>query len=198
MKRVIFWLGMGAMGLLAAGPAVAQMMGPGMWNMGPGGSYGEWACPYCGRPMGPWMMGPGYGGGYQAGPGYGGGYQMGPGSGGGYGRGPGMYGPGHGMGPGMHGPGYGMGPGMMHRGWGGPGYGVPYGAPPPPAGRQLAEEDARALVENYLQAGRNPNLKLGKITDAGDAFEVEIVTREDSLVDRILVDKNTGWMRSVY
>jgi hypothetical protein len=45
---------------------------------------------------------------------------------------------------------------------------------------------------------RNPNLKLEKIGDKGNAFEGEIVTKDDSLVDKILVDKNTGWMRSVY
>ncbi len=46
---------------------------------------------------------------------------------------------------------------------------------------------------------RNPNLKVGKIEDKGNTFEAEIVTKkEDSLVDRIAVDKYTGWMRSVY
>jgi len=45
---------------------------------------------------------------------------------------------------------------------------------------------------------RNPNLKLGEIEDKGNAFEAEIQTKDGSLVDRILVDKYTGWMRSVY
>jgi hypothetical protein len=42
------------------------------------------------------------------------------------------------------------------------------------------------------------HLKLGKIEDKGNAFEAEILTKDDSLVDNILVDKYTGWMRSVY
>ena len=45
---------------------------------------------------------------------------------------------------------------------------------------------------------KNPNLKLGAIKDAGSAFEAEIVTKDDSLVDKIMVDKATGWMRSSY
>jgi len=59
----------------------------------------------------------------------------------------------------------------------------------------LQEEGARMVVENYLQSTRNPNLKLGKTTDQGDAFETEIVTKDGSLVDKLLVDKSTGWMR---
>lgn len=111
---------------------------------------------------------------------------------------------GYGMGPGMMGRGYGMGPGMMHRGWGmGPQYGPRYG--PGYQGPQyqqpqepMDEDDAKKLLENYLQSTRNPNLKLGKIEDKGDAFEAEIQTKEGSLVDKIIVDKRTGWMQSVY
>jgi len=44
----------------------------------------------------------------------------------------------------------------------------------------------------------DPNLKLGKLTDDGNSFEADIVTKDNSLVDKILVDKNTGAMRSAY
>lgn len=147
--------------------------------------------------MGPGMMGPGYGKGPGYGPGAGGyedwncpycGQYMGPR--GGYGMGPGMMGRGYGMGPGMMGPGYGMGPGMMGPGYG-PQYGPQYGSQKP-----LEQKDVKAMLENYLQSTRNPNLKLGKITEKGQNFEAEIVTKDNSLVDKILVDKNTGWMRS--
>lgn len=131
--------------------------------------------------MGPGTMGPGMmgQGGYQGWfcP-YCGQY-MGPG--GGYGMGPGMMG--HGMGPGMMG--RGMGPGMMGQGyWQGQ--------------ELLKEKDAKSIVENYLKASRNPNLKVGKIKDAGNGFEAEIVTKDKSLVDKVLVDKYSGWLRSVY
>jgi hypothetical protein len=108
-------------------------------------------------------------------------------------RGPGMrgrgWGHGYGMGPGMMGPGY--------QGYG-PQYGSPYG--PQYQGPQgpLKEKDVKAMLENYVQSTRNPNLKVGKITEKDAYFEGEIVTKNDALVDKILVDKNTGWMRSIY
>lgn len=142
-------------------------------QMGPQGGYGGWYCPWCGQYMGGYGMGPG---------------MMGPG--GGYGMGPGM------MGPHMRGRG-GMGPGMM-----GPGYGPQYGPQYPPQYQQpqkpMEEKDARGIVGNYLASTRNPNLKLGKIEDKGNVFEAEILTKDNSLVDKIMVDKNTGWMRSIY
>ena len=97
----------------------------------------------------------------------------------------------------MMGPGYGMGPGMM-----GPGYGPQYGPPYGPLYQQtqepMKEKDAEQIVENYLRATRNPNLKLGKITDKDTYFEAEILTKEGSLADKVAIDKSTGWMQSVY
>jgi Spy/CpxP family protein refolding chaperone len=119
-----------------------------------------------------------------------------------YGLGRGMMGRGYGMGPGMMGPRYGREPGMMGRGWSrgkGPGGS---GRDYPQQYRQgkgpLEEKDARAVVEDYIQSTRNPNLKLGKIEDTGEAFKVEIVTKDNSIVDEVLVDKSGGWMRPAY
>jgi len=143
--------------------------------------------------MGPGMMGPGYGYGQQQQGGWNYcpycGAPQGPGPG--YGMGPGMMGPGYGRGPGMMGPGYGMGPGMMGPGHG---YGPRYQQPRKP----LEGKDAKEVLETYLKSTRNPNLKLGTIEDKGSVFEVEIQTKDGSLVDRIAVDKHTGWMRSIY
>jgi cytochrome c553 len=120
-------------------------------------------------------------------------------------QGPGMRGYSPGMGPGMgYGMGmggYGMGPGMMGRGMMGPGYG--YGGYTPqqyqPREKPITEKEAKTMVENYLKSTRNPNLKLGKIKDEEHYFEVDIVTKKnDSLVDKILVDKKTGWIHSTY
>ena len=103
------------------------------------------------------------------------------------------------LGPGMMGPGYGMGPGMMHRGWGmGPQYGPQYGPRYQRHPRPLVEKDIREMLENYLRSTRNPNLKLGKVTEKGGYFEAEILTKDDSLADKIIVDKYSGWMRSIY
>ena len=144
--------------------------------------------------MGPGMMGPR--GGYGPGPGWQQDYDdwYCPYCGrpyGGRGMGPGMMG--RGMGPGMMGPrgGYGMGPGMMGPGYG---WGPQYQQPP----RPLDKEEVRSMLDYYLKSSRNPNLKLGKIEDKGAYFEAEVLTRNDALVDKVLVDKNTGWMRSLY
>jgi hypothetical protein len=146
------------------------------------------------------QMGQGYGPGYGMGPG-----MMGQGYGPGYGMGPGMMGPGYGygMGPGMmgqgYGPGYGMGPGMMGPGYGyGQQYGPQYGRQYQQSQNPIDKNQAKQEVENYLSSMRNPNLKLGKIEEKGNGYQVDIVTKDGSLVDKILVDKNTGWMRSAY
>jgi hypothetical protein len=131
--------------------------------------------------MGPGMMGPGprWGQGYGP-PQQGGWYCPYCGSWHGEGWG-GMMG--RGMGPGMMGPGYG--PGY--------GYGSQYQQPQKP----LDKDQAEKLMENYLHSMRNPNLKLGNIEGKDGGYEAEIVTKDGSLVDKVFVDKDTGWMRSI-
>ena len=110
------------------------------------------------------------------------------------------YGRGYGMGPDMMGPGYRRGPGRMGSGMMGPGRGWSDDDPQPYRATQgpLKEKDALAVVENYLKSTRNPNLQPAKINDVGEAFEVEIVTKDNSLVDKVLVDKKSGLIRSAY
>jgi len=168
MKKSLFVLGWVLISGLIVFPLQARSQ-TGPDMMGPGGGYGAWNyCPYCGAPMGLGMMGPGYG------------------------RGPGMMGPGQGMGPG-----YGMGPGMMGPGYG-PQYGPPHGPPYQQPREPMKEKDAVQIVENYLRATRNPNLKLGKIIEKDTYFEAEILTKEGSLADKLAVDKSSGWMQSIY
>jgi hypothetical protein len=99
-----------------------------------------------------------------------------------------------GMGHGMMGRG-----GMMHQESGmGPDYGpgnIPQDKAPK---RPIDETEATDILQNYLESTRNPNLKLGKIEDKGQTFEAEILTKDEALVDRVVVDKTTGWLRSVY
>jgi hypothetical protein len=102
-------------------------------------------------------------------------------------------------GPRMRGPGYGMGPGMMHRYWGrSPQYGPPHGPHYQHPREPLKEKDVKGILENYLRSTRNPNLKLGTIAEKDNYFEAEILTKDNSLVDKIIIDKYTGWMRSIY
>ena len=186
MKKTLFVGPIVLLAILLSLNTVYAQMGPGMtgrgYGMGPGmmgqGGYGEVNCPYCGSSAGPGMMRPG-----MMGQGYGRDHHMmGPG----YGRGPGMMGRGYGMAPGMTGQGQGMRPGY--------GYAPRYQQPQ----KALEEKDVKPMLENYLKSTRNPNLKLGKIEDKESTFEAEILTKDDSLVDKIAVDKNTGWMRSIY
>ncbi|MBL7180179.1 MAG: periplasmic heavy metal sensor [Desulfobacterales bacterium] len=209
MRKISPNVGQGFMGGGPMGPGAEQNRISGAPDQG-GWNY----CPYCGRSlegggygMGPGMMGSGYGTSYGM---MGSGYGMGPGMmGGGYGTGSGMMGGGYGTGSGMMGGGYGTGSGMMGGGYGkGSGWmgrGPTQGGRTPQTGSQyrqgqgpLSESDAKSIVENYLASNRNPNLKIGKIKDAGNAFEAEILTKENALVDKVLIDKSSGWMRSAY
>jgi hypothetical protein len=64
--------------------------------------------------------------------------------------------------------------------------------------RPLDKNEARGMAENYLKSTRNPNLHLGKIEDKGNVFEANVLTKDNSLANKILIDKNTGRMRSGY
>ena len=81
----------------------------------------------------------------------------------------------------------GGGPGMM-----GPGSGYYR------SGEPLTLDQAKTAVERYITYSRNPNIKLGQITEKDTYFEAEIVTKEGSLADKLMVGKQTGWIRSVY
>ncbi len=172
------------------------MMGPGMMGqgmMGPGMGYG-------------WGQGGGWGPGMGGGPGYGwgpGGGMMGPGMG--------MMGPGMGMmGPGMGmmgmggGPGYGWEPGGGMMGQGGPGWGMmgpgggmmPWAAPG--EGRALSVDDAKAMLERRLAIWGNPRLKVGAVKEEGkETIVADVVTVDNSLVQRYQIDRSTGAMRPV-
>jgi hypothetical protein len=122
-------------------------------------------------------MGGGIMGGYGSGVMGGGNSSMGPGGG-------------QNMGPGS---GQGTGPGMNF-----PGDIRQYSPQTQQPQKPLDKDDARGVAEKYLKSTRNPNLHLGKIEDKGDAFEANVLTKNNSLADKILIDKNTGSMRSAY
>jgi hypothetical protein len=108
----------------------------------------------------------------------------------GYSRGWGM---GRGM---MGGHGYDMGPGMMGGDYYGTGRG--YGRQYPSSGKAIDAKEAETMMNDYLKSSRNPNLKLGKIKDAGNTFEAEILTKKNDLVDKVYIDKRTGQIWSAY
>ena len=106
--------------------------------------------------------------------------------------GPGMMmGQGNMMGSGMTGQGMGsgtmMGSGMMHQG-----KGVMSGWPVP-AGAKLSGGAAAAWLEHFLVRTGNPNLRLGSVTEKDDyTVMAEIVTLDNSLVQRLEIDRRTG------
>jgi hypothetical protein len=96
-----------------------------------------------------------------------------------------------------YGYGYSRGPGMMGGNYGygmGRGYGRQYQS----TGKPINAKEAEAMMKDYLKSSKNPNLKLGKIKDIGNGFEVEILTKKNALVDKVIIDKETGYIRSAY
>ncbi len=53
------------------------------------------------------------------------------------------------------------------------------------------------MLENYVNYRKNPNLKVGEVSDKGDVFEATVVTKDGALVEKIQVNKKTGWFRNV-
>ena len=64
--------------------------------------------------------------------------------------------------------------------------------------RAINRNGAERIFEDYLKSEHNPDLKLGKIKDEGSFFEADLVTRNNFLVDELIVDKDTGHLRSIY
>jgi len=121
----------------------------------------------------------------------------GPG-GGAYQGGPGMMG--H-MGSGMMGQGWGggrfghMGRGMMGRGMMGYGPGAHGDCPLGQAasGKELSVEDVTKRLEHRLDMWGNDRLKLGEVSEEGeDTIVGEIVTKDGSLVERLMFDRHSG------
>lgn len=67
------------------------------------------------------------------------------------------------------------------------------------AGEALTQEDAVSIVEGYLKKINNPNLKVGEVEQTADEdYLVEIVTKDGSLVDKLEVNRLSGWIHSIY
>jgi hypothetical protein len=76
----------------------------------------------------------------------------------------------------------------------GPGYGQAAKVTTPD--KLLTENDARTMFENYIKSTGNPDLRLGRIEDIGVSFKGEILNKDNSVLDEILLNKKTGSMRS--
>jgi len=67
-----------------------------------------------------------------------------------------------------------------------------------PLAQDLTVDAVKHMMEHRLSWNGNPNLKVGKVTEKDDdTIGVEIVTKEDSLVQKIEVNRHTGLMQLV-
>jgi hypothetical protein len=83
----------------------------------------------------------------------------------------------------------GGGPGWMHGGRG-PGW---YGQQ---GDLNLKVDDVKARLERWIAWQGNPRLKVGDVKEKdGDTIEADIVTKDNSLVQRFTVDRHTGIYR---
>jgi len=48
----------------------------------------------------------------------------------------------------------------------------------PKKGQAVTQEQAKQLLEENLRYGKNPNLKLGDMSDKGDYYEGDVVTKK--------------------
>lgn len=64
-------------------------------------------------------------------------------------------------------------------------------------GKPLTKDQAHLVFQRYLQVKNNPNLKLGDVLEKGDAFEATVTANDGSLVEKVELNRNTGWFRNV-
>lgn len=95
-----------------------------------------------------------------------------------------------GMGPNMTGPGWAYGPGLM-RGYGpGPGWNSGRGD------LNLSTDNVKTYFERWLAWQGNPRLKVGDVKEQdADSIGVDIVTKDNSLVQRFIVNRHDGYLR---
>ena len=62
----------------------------------------------------------------------------------------------------------------------------------------MDKDQGRTELDRYLGSTGNADLKIGDITEKGENFEADIITKNASLLDKILVNRHTGKMRSEY
>lgn len=59
-------------------------------------------------------------------------------------------------------------------------------------------DQARYLVENYIYLLGNSDLKPGKIIEKDNEFDAEIITKDGSSLGMLVIDKQTGVIKSPY
>src|SRR3974377_1956390 len=99
---------------------------------------------------------------------------------------------GQGFGPGYHMRGWrgGYGPGWMM----GRGYGLGYDRRA--ENLNLSTDDVKNRIERWLTWRGNPRLKVGEVKEKdADAITADIVTKDNSLVQRLVINRHNGYFR---
>ena len=65
---------------------------------------------------------------------------------------------------------------------------------PRTASSTLSRDDAQSVLDDFLASTKNPDLKLTKIGKKGDAF-IGDITDKSGTIERVYVDRYTGWLR---
>ncbi|MBW3597531.1 MAG: hypothetical protein KY475_09685 [Planctomycetes bacterium] len=86
--------------------------------------------------------------------------------------------------------------GMMNQGMSG-GQAAPSSAAPPISNPRTTEQ-ARERAAQYLRSLGNPHLKVGDVEETAAAYEIDVTTQDDSLVNRLILDKQTGELKTQY
>lgn len=82
----------------------------------------------------------------------------------------------------------------------GQGYGPGYGMGPGRYGQQdnlnLSTDDVKNYLERWIAIQGNPRLKVGDVKEKdADTIEADIVTKDNSLVQRFVVNRHNGFYR---
>ena len=59
----------------------------------------------------------------------------------------------------------------------------------------LNKRDAKKIAGEYLKAWNNPNLKLGMQSENKNEFEIHVITKDNSLVQKLMINKQNGTIR---
>jgi hypothetical protein len=57
-------------------------------------------------------------------------------------------------------------------------------------------DQAKAFMEDHLKSTNNPDLVLGEVSETQDYFIAPVITKDGSVVDKLQVEKTTGFVSS--
>ncbi|MCH7725733.1 MAG: hypothetical protein IH991_04525 [Planctomycetes bacterium] len=60
------------------------------------------------------------------------------------------------------------------------------------------KDQAKQRAVDHLKSLGNPNLKVGDVNETIASYEIQVVTKDDSLANWIIIDKQSGQLRTLY